>query len=213
MTSRALDPISALLTDAAAAVAKGEAAKALDLYRSASRLEPRNPMHALRAGDCLVRLGRVNEALPVYRRVAERYASEGHHARAVSVYRIVQRLFPRDTVAARRLVELKHLRAEQPAPQTMRPQSAAEVVEMFPVVLDLDVMEVTPTEHARLHAPMPAPPQLPASLWNAAPPVSTDVAALEQTVRELLAELLRTQCELDALKAQAAGAVDVAVQA
>lgn len=213
MTSRALDPISALLTDAAAAVAKGDAAKALELYRTASRLEPRNPMHALRAGDCLVRLGRVNEALPVYRRVAERYASEGHHARAVSVYRIVQRLFPRDTVAARRLVELKHLRAEQPAPQTMRPLSAAEVVEMFPVVLDLDVMEVTPTEHARLHAPMAAPPQLPASLWNAATPVSTDVAALEQTVRELLAELLRTQCELDALKAEAAGAVDVAVQA
>lgn len=201
MTSRAVDPITTLQSDAARAVAKGDAAKALELYRAASRLEPRNPMHALRAGDCLVRLGRVNEALPVYRGVAERYASEGHHARAVSVYRIVQRLFPRDTVAARRLVELKRLRAEQPAPPAPRELGAAEIVEMFPVVIDLDLMEVTPTEHAALHAPLAAPPRLPAALWSQVPEApSADVAALEQTVRELLAELLRVQGELAALR-------------
>ena len=212
MTSRSVDPIIALQSDAARAVANGDAAKALELYRSASRLEPKNPMHALRAGDCLVRLGRANEALPVYRRVAERYASEGHHARAVSVYRIVQRLFPRDPVAARRLIELKHLRAEQRSSAVWREPTAAEVVEMFPVVLDLDVMEVTPSEHSTFHVPRAAPPQLPASLWNAAAPApNADVAALEQTVRDLLAELLRTQCELDALRAQTANAVNVAV--
>jgi hypothetical protein len=141
-----------------------DAIHALDRHRTAARLEPKNPMHALRVADCLVRLGRVNEALPVYRRVAERYAAEGRHARALAAYRIVQRLFPRDPIAARRVVELARLRAQESDSRSLQPR------------------------------PEKAP---------------TTLAALEQTVRDLLADLVRTRRELDALKAEAASAVEI----
>lgn len=191
--------ISSLQSRAVTALSSGDDATALALYRAAARREPKNPMHALRAGDCLVRLGRIQEALPVYRNVAERYAADGQHARAVSVYRLVQRLAPRDVPAAQRLAELKALRHQPPAPPKVRELTAAEVAEMFPVV-ELDVTPVSiPCEAA---APELGP------LWDDVTPAPVpvplaDVAALEATVRDLLAELLRTQCELDALRAAA----------
>lgn len=197
MTAFRNSEISSLQSQAAKAIASGDAAAALALYRAAARIEPKNPMHALRAGDCLVRLGRIHEAVPVYRDVAERYAADGQHARAVSVYRLVQRLAPRDVRAAQRLPELRALRHQPAAPPKARELTAAEVAEMFPVV-ELDVTPV------RISCEAEAPELGP--LWDDVTPAPArvpDVAALEATVRDLLAELLRTQCELDALKAAA----------
>lgn len=202
--------ISRLATDAARAVAGGDAAKALDLYRAVALLEPRNPMYALRIGDCLVRLGRRQEALPVYRRVADRFASEGQLVRAASVLRLIQRLFPRDVPSANRLVELRRKLAEsrtrEAAPAEPTPD---DFIDMLPVL----ELEQTPSRPF----PIPAPPLAPAlpkvcdmiPETAPAPAPAGEVAALEQTVRELLAELLRTQQELEALKAQLAASASV----
>lgn len=190
-TARAPDTLS-LHTEAVRAITRGDDARALALFREAARIEPRNPMHTLRAADCLVRLGRTEDALATYRQVADRYVADGHTARAASVFALILRLAPRDLAAADRLANLRRVRAAQVAAPAASTSTASDVVppevaELFPVL----ELEHTP-------APRPADPAAPAT---ASPP--DEVALLEATVRALLAELLRTQNELALSRARA----------
>jgi hypothetical protein len=188
--------ISSLQSQAAAAVAAGDAAKALALYRAASRIEPKNLMHPLRAGDCLVRLGRIHEAVLAYRNVAERYAADGQQARAVSVFRLVQRLAPRDPIAARRLEELRQPPAPAPAQKTAA--VAAASAGMFPDI-ELDVTPVSISCDGL------------GPLWDVPSAPAPGVADLEARVEELIAEVRRAQSEIQALKADSAEAVVISV--
>lgn len=193
-------PLSNLLSDAAAAISRGNAGKALAHYRAAARLDPKNPMHTLRTGDCLVRLGRKEEARLTYRHVAERYAADGQYARAISVCRLVQRLAPDDAVVAQRLAELVALRARRERPAYAEPPPAA--ITAFLPVIELGDAAASEPEPPR------APRQL-CSLWDepaaaSAPETAPAVgsAGLEATVRSLLSELRWIRRDLEVLKAR-----------
>ena len=178
--------VNSLHAEAVRAIVRGDDARALALYETARRAEPENPMHALRTADCLVRLRRTEKAVAVYRRVAEQYAASAHFTRAISVLRIVERLSPHDAATKQRLADFARdrdaLTANLAFTAPREPVVPPQVVEMFPVV-ELAVDD----------------PEVPA-------PKTADVVALEATVRDLLAELLRVQCELDAMKARVAAA-------
>lgn len=189
-------PLSSLLSDAAAAISRGNAAKALALYRSAARLDPKNPMHTLRTGDCLVRLGRKEEARLVYRHVAERYADDGQYARAISVCRLVQRLAPDDATIARRLAELAALRAKREKPACAEP-TPATITGFLPLIELGD----TASDPEPARAPRPL-----GSLWDEQPAEAAAPAAgpggLEATVRSLLSELRWIRRDLEVIKAR-----------
>lgn len=192
MNVRAPDAQS-LHAEAVRAITRGDDARALALYRAAADRDPRNPMHALRVADCLVRLGRVEDALATYRQVADRYAADGQFARATSVSRIIVRLAPRDRVAADRLANLQRSRAAS-AERLANLRNAAVTTGAMPDPAASNAAEVVPPEVAELFPVVELEPP---------PAPQPDVAALEASVRSLLAELLRTQTELAAVRARA----------
>jgi len=95
-----------LKTLAPQASLRGEHGRALDLYRTLAALEPTVPLHRIRAGDCLVKLGKKRDALTEYRVAAEAYVALGMHVHARSSWRLVLGIAPGDADAKAHLTAL-----------------------------------------------------------------------------------------------------------
>lgn len=95
-----------LKTRAPRASLRGEHGRALDLYRTLSALEPSVPLHRIRAGDCLVKLGKRRDALVEYRVAAEAYVALGMQVHARSAWRLVLGIVPGDADAIAHLAAL-----------------------------------------------------------------------------------------------------------
>ena len=90
--------------------AKGAYRTALDLYAALCRVEPGNPMHTLRFGDCLARLDRGREARDAYLEASDAFAASGMLSHAAATLRVVLRSAPTDLDALARLAQLKQRR-------------------------------------------------------------------------------------------------------
>lgn len=110
---QAIGVVAQLREQAPEAWSAGDFARALEIYRTLGTLEPHEPMHGLRTGDCLARLGRRPLAAVAYRRAAQEFAARARVAQARSACRLVLRLQPGDPVA-RALLDRLDARREPP---------------------------------------------------------------------------------------------------
>lgn len=83
---------------------KAQYKEALDCFRALAQLEPLNKTHQMRIADCLLQLGQRDEAIGVYRSIAEDLAAKGNLVRAISVLKMILEIDPNE-------VETKHLLA------------------------------------------------------------------------------------------------------
>jgi cAMP-dependent protein kinase regulator len=80
--------------EALRALSKGEWGRALDSFQKHCSHEPSDLRSRLKMADVLERLGRKEEAVQEYRKVAESYATEGFILQAISVNKIILRINP-----------------------------------------------------------------------------------------------------------------------
>jgi cAMP-dependent protein kinase regulator len=80
--------------EALRALSKGEWGKALDHFLKHCSQEPSDLRSRLKMAELLERLGRKEEAVQEYRKVAESYATEGFLLQAISVNKIILRINP-----------------------------------------------------------------------------------------------------------------------
>src|SRR5579859_2772948 len=101
-----MDDLAKFKDKAAKAWAKSNWAAAAEAYDELYKLEPKNFMHRLRVGDCLVKQGKSGEAIKVYGDVAERYAADGMLIKAISVNKLILSLDPQQKDTQKRLAAL-----------------------------------------------------------------------------------------------------------
>jgi cAMP-dependent protein kinase regulator len=80
--------------EALRALSKGEWGRALDHFQKHLSREPSDLRSRLKMAELLQRLGRTEEAIQEYRKVAESYATEGFILQAISVNKIILRINP-----------------------------------------------------------------------------------------------------------------------
>ena len=80
--------------EAQRALVRGEWGKALEHYQKYCAQEPKDLRSRLKVGELLERLGRKEEAIQEYRKVAEAYAGEGFLLQAISVNKMILRIDP-----------------------------------------------------------------------------------------------------------------------
>ncbi len=83
-----------LKEEALRALSKGEWGKALDHFKKHCSQEPSDLRSRLKMAEVLERLGRKEEAVQEYRKVAEGYATEGFLLQAISVNKVILRINP-----------------------------------------------------------------------------------------------------------------------
>ncbi len=92
--------------EALRAFSKGEWNKALDHFQKHCSREPGDLRSRQKVAELLERLGRREEAIQEYRKVAERYAEEGFLLQAISVNKIILRINPSLRDVNNRLAQL-----------------------------------------------------------------------------------------------------------
>jgi cAMP-dependent protein kinase regulator len=99
------------------ALSRGEWKKALECFRDHCLKEPGDLRSRLKVAELLERLGQKEEAVQVYRKVAEGYASDGFILQAISVNRMILRMDPSSKNVSERLAQLysEKIREAKPA--------------------------------------------------------------------------------------------------
>ena len=99
------------------ALSRGEWKKALEYFRDHCRKEPGDLRARLKVAELLERLGQREEAVQMFRKVAEGYASDGFILQAISVNKMILRMNPSSKDASERLAQLysEKIREAKPA--------------------------------------------------------------------------------------------------
>src|SRR6187549_3989317 len=118
--SPAADGVAEKLRDADALVARRNYPRAVDLLRQAAAARPGDATIRLRLAEALAG-GGPSEAATIFDEVARELATAGFTAKAIAVYKRLQRLRPDAEVVERRLAELIRQRSQEIA----RPRSHA----------------------------------------------------------------------------------------
>ena len=108
--------------EALRALSKGEWGKALDHFKKHCSQEPRDLRSRLKMAEVLERLGRKEEAVQEYRKVAEGYATEGFLLQAISVNKVILRINPSLKDVNERLAQLYTERCQEAQPRHPFPQ-------------------------------------------------------------------------------------------
>ena len=95
-----------ILQEAEKLAARGKLDAAVKEYRRALEQLPNDTSTLNRLGDLLVRLERTAEAIEVFQRVSEHFASDGFFLEAIAIYKRVNRLDPQRTEVYERLADL-----------------------------------------------------------------------------------------------------------
>ena len=95
-----------LIASAQKNLEKGQINKAIKDYQELLRLEPKVDQYKQKLADLLSRANLKTEALGLYDSLAKGYAERGFFAKAVAVYKQMQRIDPSDTNVYLRLAEL-----------------------------------------------------------------------------------------------------------
>ena len=74
---------------------KGNHDKALEEYQKLLKADPKDTSVRLKVGDIYLKLGRNDDAISAYLRVAEQFMNEGFDAKAVALYKQVTKLDPK----------------------------------------------------------------------------------------------------------------------
>ncbi len=106
-----------LKSKAQLALSRGEWKKALESFRKYCLKEPRDLRARLKIAELLERLGQREEAVQMFRKVAEGYASDGFILQAISVNKMILRMNPSSKDASERLARLysEKIREAKPA--------------------------------------------------------------------------------------------------
>jgi tetratricopeptide (TPR) repeat protein len=84
-----------LLKDRAADLAaRGKLDGAADLYRDVLAQDPRDVSSRQKLAELLRRAGRINEAIPLFTDVADRFARDGHLLKAIAICKTILELDP-----------------------------------------------------------------------------------------------------------------------
>jgi DNA-binding SARP family transcriptional activator len=105
-----MDP-ARLRSDAGAALAAGEFARAGTLYAAYCASSPRDRQSHLRMGDAWARAGDTARAIDAYLTAAQGFAEDGFLARAIAASKLVLELDPNHTRMLRVLADLYARRA------------------------------------------------------------------------------------------------------
>ena len=111
-----------LKEEAQRALSKGEWGKALDYLQKHCFQEPSDLRLRLKMAEVLDRLGRKEEAVQEYRKVAEAYAAEGFLLQAISVNKIILRINPSLKEVNDRLARLYTEKYQEAKPRHPFPQ-------------------------------------------------------------------------------------------
>jgi pilus assembly protein FimV len=84
-----------ILQSAQKHVQKGAFDKALEDYRAVLKADPKDSNIRLKVGDLYLKLGKTDDAVASYLKVAERFMKEGFDAKAVALYKQVTKLDPK----------------------------------------------------------------------------------------------------------------------
>jgi len=88
------------------ALSRGEWRKALECFQNHCALEPEDLRSQLKVAELLERLGQKEEAVQMYRKVAEVYALDGFLLQAISINKMILRADPSSQDVHRRLAQL-----------------------------------------------------------------------------------------------------------
>ena len=129
-----------LKSKAQLALSRGEWKKALECFRGHCVKEPRDLRARLKVAELLERLGQKEEAVQMFRKVAEGYASDGFILQAISVNKMILRMDPSSKDASERLAQLysekireaKPARPFPPHPALLRPQEGGTPILPLP---------------------------------------------------------------------------------
>jgi len=108
--------------EALRALSKGEWGKALDHFQKHCSQEPSDLRSRFKMAEVLERLGRKEEAVQDYRKVAEGYATEGFLLQAISVNKIILRINPSLKDVNDRLAQLYNEKYQEAKPRHPFPQ-------------------------------------------------------------------------------------------
>lgn len=108
--------------EALRALSKGEWGKALDHFQKHCSQEPSDLRSRFKMAEVLERLGRKEEAVQDYRKVAEGYATEGFLLQAISVNKIILRINPSLKDVNDRLAQLYTEKYQEAKPRHPFPQ-------------------------------------------------------------------------------------------
>ncbi len=95
-----------ILQEADKLAARGKLDAAIREYRRALEQGPPDTTTLNKLGDLLVRANRIDEAIDVYQRIAEFFASDGFFLKGIAIYKKINRLDPQRTEVYERLADL-----------------------------------------------------------------------------------------------------------
>lgn len=95
-----------ILQEAEKLAARGKLDAAVREYRRALEQGPADTTALNKLGDLLVRANRIDEAIDVYQRIAEFFASDGFFLKGIAIYKKINRLDPQRTEVYERLADL-----------------------------------------------------------------------------------------------------------
>ncbi|MBV9088224.1 MAG: tetratricopeptide repeat protein, partial [Acidobacteriaceae bacterium] len=133
-------------------VQQGKFNNALAEYEKVVRHDPKDLTALNTAGDLYARLGRTEEAIQCFRRVADAYAADGFTVKAIAMYKKVTKLTPNSTDCIRKLAELysqqglnndARVQYLQLADQFLRVNDHEQASKTFERLLDLDPENTT----------------------------------------------------------------------
>jgi tetratricopeptide (TPR) repeat protein len=108
-------------------IAQKKYAKAIELLRAQFQEGSRDLRLRMQLADVLVSAGRPGEAVPVYVDIADEYAREGFTAKAIAVFKKVQKIEPDRHDIEKRLAHLARGKQTAPLPLIMPPGGGDEI--------------------------------------------------------------------------------------
>jgi tetratricopeptide (TPR) repeat protein len=89
-------------------VARGKISQAIREYRKLLRQNPNDANMLNRVGDLYARQDRVDDAVELFRKIAESYSRDGFFVKAIAIYKKILRLDPTQLEVYEKLAELYH---------------------------------------------------------------------------------------------------------
>ena len=146
--------------DVGALIAKKNYAKAIEVIRKQLQTQRHDSRLRLQLGDLLVLAGKTKEAVAILTPLAEEFAREGFAAKAISVFKKIQKIDPsqRDVEA-----KLATLIQDKQRVATVPPPAAAAIPEfgMEEIGFEPDPVSARRAEPQRAQEPEPEPPPPP----------------------------------------------------
>jgi CRP-like cAMP-binding protein len=180
--------------------------KAIELLRAQFQEGGSDPRQRMQLADVLVAAGRQREAVPVYVGIADDYAREGFTAKAIAVYKRVQKLDPERRDIEKRLAHLAREKQGASLPLIMPPGGEDEIglseIGFEPRAIPAPEAEITPApppvevpiELPHVADIAPAPPAAEASI-ELLPPAAEPATAANAGEEELFFDSLLATLE------------------